>query len=133
MASDFLGRSWRFPIAPDTTGALGYVDGDAGVEQALRLILLTRVGERVMRGDLGTRIPELVLAPGSERNLRAVEREVRAAITAFESRVELLEVRAEQDPADDRRVVVAIGYRVVRSNTRDSLVFPYYLPRAEGP
>ena len=63
----------------------------------------------------------------------AVEREVRVAITAFESRVELLEVRAEQDPADDRRVVVAIGYRVVRSNTRDSLVFPYYLPRAEGP
>jgi phage baseplate assembly protein W len=131
MGKDFLGRGLRFPIVPDETGALGYTFADENVEQSLRILLQTRIGERMMRGDFGTRIPDLLFSPGSEQNLRALEREVENAVTHWEARVELLDVTAEQDRVDPNRVTVAISYRVIRSNTRDSVVFPFYL-RTEG-
>lgn len=127
MGKDFLGRGIRFPLVPDETGGLGYTAADENVEQSLKLLLQTRMGERMMRGDFGTRIPDLLFYPGSEQNLRALEREVENAVTRWEARVELLDVTAEQDPSDDNRVVVSISYRVIRSNTRDSVVFPFYL------
>lgn len=133
MSKDFLGRGWSFPIVPGPTGSLAYSEGEVNVEQSLRTLLLTRAGERLMRGTFGTAIHALVLYPGSAQNLRALEREVRDAVVTWEPRVELLAVEAEQDPGDDRRVVVAISYRVLRTNTRGSVVFPYYLPRAEAP
>jgi phage baseplate assembly protein W len=131
MGIDFLGRGWRFPIVPDETGSLGFTGGDENVEQSLRILLQTRVGERVMRGGFGTRIPELLFQPGSVQNLRALEREVENAVVRLEPRVELLDVTAEADPADESHVTVSIAYRVLRSNTRDSLVFPFYLAVAQ--
>jgi hypothetical protein len=53
-------------------------------------------------------------------------------VTAYEPRVELLEVLAELDPRDETRVNVSVSYRVRRSNSRQSMVFPYYLPRVES-
>jgi phage baseplate assembly protein W len=132
MGKEFLGRGWRFPILPDASGALGYVDGDENVEQSLKLLLLTRAGERVMRGSFGTRLAEMVFAPGSEQNLHLIEDEIAGAVTAYEPRVELLEVLAELDPRDETRVNVSVSYRVRRSNSRQSMVFPYYLPRVES-
>ena len=127
MGKEFLGRGMRFPFVPDETGGLGYCAADENVEQSLRILLQTRIGERLMRGDFGTRIPDLLFYPGSQQNLRALEREVENAVSEWEARVELLDVTAEQDSVDDSRVTVAISYRVLRSNTRRSVVFPFYL------
>ena len=38
MANEFLGRGWRFPILPDATGSLGWVEGQENVEQSLRIL-----------------------------------------------------------------------------------------------
>ena len=133
MGKEFIGKGWRFPIVPGPTGALAWSEADDDVEQSLRLLLLTRVGERVMRGDFGSRLGELVFAPGSQQNLRAIEAEVRTTIERFEPRAEVLEVTAEADRADPTKITVALSYRVRRSNTRDTLVFPFYLVRGATP
>jgi uncharacterized protein len=131
MAREFLGRGWRFPILPDEAGRLGYSDGDANVEQSLRILLLTRLGERVMRPGFGSEAPRLVFAPGSERYLRLLETSIREAVRDWEPRVELDEVRAEADTADPSRVTVSIAYRVRPTNSRLNLVFPFYLSTVE--
>ena len=133
MGKEFIGTGWRFPIVPGPTGELGYSSADANVEHSLRVLLLTRVGERVMRGELGSRLGELVFRPGSAQNLRAIEREVESVIQRAEPRVEVLSVRAEADADDATHVTVALAYRVRRTNTRDSLVFPFYLLRGDRP
>lgn len=133
MSKDFLGRGWRFPIVPDATGGLGYTEADENVEQSIRILLLTRVGERPMRGTFGTRLAEMVFLPGGTINLRRLETEVKQAIIGWEPRVELLGVEAELDPKDETRVTINVSYRVRRSNSRQSLVFPFYLTRTGGP
>ncbi len=132
MSEDFIGTGWRFPIVPDDAGRLGYASGEASIETCLRALLLTGLGERVMRPDLGTRAPDLVFAPGSTRNLHDLEDSIREAVTRFEPRVQLDDVRAETVPQDESRVTVSVVYRVRRTNTRANLVFPYYLGLTGG-
>jgi phage baseplate assembly protein W len=127
MDRAFLGQGWRFPILPDETGGLGYVAGDANVEQSLRILLMTDQGQRVMRADFGCKAPRLVFAPGSEQYLGLLETTIREAVRDWEPRVKLEEVLAEVDPNEESRVIVSISYLVRPSNTRNNLVFPFYL------
>jgi phage baseplate assembly protein W len=128
--SDFIGKGWRFPILPNAIGSLAYVGGDANVEQSLRILLLTNLGERVMRANFGNKAQRQVFAPGSVQHLGLLETSIREAIRDWEPRVELDTINAEVDPSDETRVNVAISYRVRATNTRNNLVFPYYLGSA---
>jgi len=129
----FLGTGWRFPIRPDASGGLGYVDGDANVEQSLGILLQCALGERVMRPDFGTEAPRLVFAPGSEQFLSLLETTVREAIVNWEPRVDVQSIAAEADPVEPAQVTVAIAYTVRQTNTRKNLVFPFYLGTVERP
>ena len=131
MKNEILGKGWRFPILPDETGSLAYVGNDVNVEQSLRILLLTDLRERVMRADFGCQAPSLVFAPGSVQFLGLLETTVREAIRDWEPRVETESVTAEVDPEDETRVTVQIRYLVRQTNTRNNLVFPFYLGTIE--
>jgi len=131
MDSQFVGKGWRFPILVDLMGGLSYVSGDENVEQSLKILLLTGLGQRVMRSGFGSKAPSLVFAPGSLQYLGLLETTIREAVRDWEPRIDLDEVRAEPDLDDETRVTVHIGYRVRQTNTRGNLVFPFYLGTAE--
>ncbi len=133
MAGGFIGNGWRFPILPDATGSLGYVSGDANVEQSLHILLLTQLGERVMRADFGTQAPKLVFSPGSVQYLRLLENTVKEAVRDWEPRVDLDSVRAEADPANPFKITVSISYTVRQTNNSFNLVFPYYVGTVQTP
>ena len=126
-----MGKGWRFPILPDLAGGLTYVAGDQNVEQSLKILLLTALGQRVMRFDFGSKAPSLVFAPGSVQYLGVLETTIREAVRDWEPRIDLEEVRAEPDLDDETRITVHVGYRVRRTNTRSNLVFPFYLGKVE--
>jgi uncharacterized protein len=129
---DFLGRGVAFPLLPDAGGTLRYVDGDGNVSQSLRLLLMTAAGERVMRPTFGTEAPSLVFAPGSEANRRLLETTVREAARDHEPRVRLEDVVVTEHPLEPERVDIEVTYVVRRTNTRNSIVFPFYLARPGG-
>jgi len=130
--SDFIGRGWRFPIVPDAGGGLRYVEGDAEVEQSLFVLLSTGWSERVMRPRFGTNARELVFAPGSTRNLKALEQSIQEAVAVHEPRARVDSVVVAADPDEPERVDIELTYTVRRTNTRNSFVFPYYLTRPGG-
>ncbi|HEX8186074.1 MAG TPA: GPW/gp25 family protein [Blastocatellia bacterium] len=131
MSSKIVGTGWRFPILPDASGSLSYVDGDENVEQSLKILLLTHIGQRVMRQDFGTRSRSLVFSPGSLQYLGLLETTIREAVRDWEPRVDLEQVQAEVDAEDVTHVTVHISYRVRQTNTRSNLVFPFYLDTVE--
>jgi phage baseplate assembly protein W len=135
MGNEILGTGWAFPLLPDTTGALRYSSAELNIEQALELVLLTHVGERVMRPAFGSEVRTYVFAPGSERYHGLVKNAAREAVRDFEPRVELLDVQVADDtvqgsgvdPDHPEQVLVSIDYRVRRTNAKANLVFPFYL------
>ena len=100
--------------------------------QSLQILLLTQLGERVMRSDFGTELPRLVFAPGSTQYLRLLEIAVQDAVTNWEPRVDVNQVVVEADSVDPFKVVVSISYTVRQTNTSTNLVFPYYLGMTQG-
>ena len=123
----FLGRGWGFPILPNGTGGLSYIEGEAHIEQSLKILLMTALGERVMRPGFGCKAPSFVFAPGSDQYQRLLENSVREAVRNWEPRVELESVLAEAANGAENHIVVNITYKIRSSNARGNLVFPFYL------
>lgn len=131
MINPLIGKGWKFPIIPDASGGLGYSSGDQNVEQSLKILLMTSLGERAMRQDFGNKAPRMVFAPGSSQYLRLLETTVREAVRDWEPRIDLEDVQAEVVPDDETQVIVNINYKIRRTNTRSNLVFPFYIGSLE--
>lgn len=134
MSTDFIGRGWAFPARITATGDVRLVGGSDEIDAALRLILMTAPGERLMRPDFGCAMWDEVYAPMTPATLGRVEHAVREAVARWEPRVVLEHVEAVPD-VDQGAIHVQVDYRVVTTNDRRNLVHPFYvIPREEvGP
>ena len=122
---EFLGRGWRFPVAPGADGRLAFAYAEASIEQALWLILDTAPGERVMNPEFGCGIHELVFGPNTELARADVEAEVRSALVRLEPRIDVLGVSTEAP--EPNVMLVRVDYRVRAVNTVHNLVYPFYI------
>jgi phage baseplate assembly protein W len=121
-----LGRGWSFPVEP-RGGSLGYAEDDTKIEQAILTILATARGERVMRPAFGSRLRELVFAPLNSSTSSLVAKAVTEALVKWEPRIDVLDVRADERPADPSTLIVNVEYRVRATNSVFNLVYPLYL------
>lgn len=127
MANDFLGVGWKYPVRTDATGKIAMSRYEEDIQEAIRIILGTAKGERVMRPDFGCGIHELVFAPINTATMTLVENSVREALTLWETRIDLIRVEASDQEASTGRLLVGIDYRVRVTNNRFNLVYPFYL------
>lgn len=128
--SDFLGRGWSFPVETESDGAIALAEGETDIEQAIRLILQTAPGERVMRPDFGCGIHEYAFAAVDTTTLTLIEDDVREALERWEPRIEVLTVDSALSDAATGRLDIDIRYRVRQTNNEFNLVYPFYLEGA---
>lgn len=126
-ASEFLGRGWQFPVALDPQGEITTVADEDDIREALRLILGTAPGERLMRPTFGCGIHQMVFAALSMATLGQVETAVREALLLWEPRIEVEAVTVSVEEAQEGRLLIGIDYRVRATNNRFNLVYPFYL------
>lgn len=127
MAKEFLGAGWKFPVQVTPSGRIALSQYEEDIKEAIWIILGTAKGERIMRPDFGCGIHDLVFAPINTATLTLVENSVREALTVYESRIELIQVKASAEHADEGKLIVSIDYRVRSTNNRFNLVYPFYL------
>lgn len=123
----FLGTGVGFPVAPDEDGRLGTATGTEDVEQAIRILLGTAKGERVMRPEFGCSIHDYAFAVVDATTLTRVETSVREALARWEPRVVVEDVTVSTGDLAEGRLLVEIGYRVRATNAPGNLVYPFYL------
>lgn len=123
----FLGTGWRFPVRPDSRGAIETVSGEADIEEAIRQIVGTAKGERVMRPDFGCGIHEFAFASVDTTTRTLIEESVRDALVRWEPRVEVLDVTTSTAELSAGRLLVSLDYRVRSTNAERNLVYPFYL------
>jgi Bacteriophage baseplate protein W len=132
-AQDFVGRGWAFPLRVSPRGGIALAGDTEEIEAALRAILLTAPGERVMRPDFGCAIWDQLFSPIEPNSLGLMSQAVREAVGRWEPRVELEEVRTTPNPDADGRVDIEVVYVIKATNDRRNLVFPFYvIPREEA-
>jgi phage baseplate assembly protein W len=106
-------------------------DGAVEIEQAMRIILNTSPGQRVMRPEFGCRLQELVFAPNNSQTAGRAERFVREALGRWEPRIDLERVTVQPDDQNRARLLISVFYRVKATHSSRSLVYPFYLTPEE--
>lgn len=135
----FLGTGWAFPPAFDGRGAgATMVAGEEDVHQALRILLSTNPGERVMRPAWGGGLRRMVFEAMDQSTLTALRDTIEQAVRFHEPRVRLDGVDVDLDERIEGVLRLSLRYTIRRTNTRHNLVFPFYLdpsalPVEEGP
>jgi uncharacterized protein len=127
MAKEFLGIGWKFPASVDSKGKIAMSEYETDIKEAIKIILGTAKGERVMRPDFGCGIHDFVFSPINKATLSLVENTVREGLTNWEPRIELIKVEAIDEASDEGKLLVSIDYRVRVTNNRFNLVYPFYL------
>jgi len=128
---EYIGQGLAFPLQVDPRGGIALATGTRDIEQAIRIILMTAPGERVMRPEFGCRIHELVFAPHDAATESLAAYYVQVALERWEPRIELREVDVVTDPARDGVLLVEIKYEVKDTHDERSIVYPFYLSGEE--
>lgn len=124
---DWLGRGWAYPVQIDRrTGAIEVSEYEEDIHQAMRIILGTSRGERLMRPDFGCGIHDLVFEVMDTATLTRVETAVRESLTKYEARIDLLGVDIDPLHAAEGMLLVGIDYRVRQTNQIGNFVYPFY-------
>lgn len=133
MGRDFVGRGFAFPFVPDADGRLRLVSGEELIRQSIWLILSTAPGERLMRPEFGCGIHDLVFQPNSAALRGMVQARVREALTRWEPRIDVLDVRVTSGGEEGNHLFIDVEYRVRANNAVYNLVYPFFINEGVGP
>lgn len=122
---DFLGQGLKYPLSVKKAKMRTSV-GEDSIKESIVLILGTARGERVMRPDFGCRLNEMVFASIDMGTATLIQSYVEEALLNWEPRIEVTNVNATVS-ADKTVVEVLIEYIVKASNSKENLVYPFYL------
>ena len=132
-AKGFLGTGFHFPIeVEEATGRMKTVSLEEDITQAIRIILMTRKGERVMRPDFGCDIYDYAFDAMDYTTLVQMEHTVREALMIWEPRITNVEVRINDEQEQEGMLLIEISYLVRSTNNPFNLVYPYYINEGMG-
>jgi uncharacterized protein len=127
----FLGTGWSFPPSFTKGGAeVVLVSGTEDIHQSLRILLSTRLGERVMREDYGCDLFEIQFEEIDQSLVNRVTGLVTDAILLGEPRIQLDQVAVDESATTEGLLLIQIAYTVRTTNSRYNMVYPFHLYEA---
>ena len=126
----FLGAGMKFPPQIDPgTGRFAVSAREQSVRESVYLILMTSRGERWLEPNFGSQMVSYAFMDTSPTMLRMLSDDLRDLLLTQEPRIS--DVDVEIDPeVKNGCLLVSIRYTVAATNSRDNLVFPFYLNAA---
>jgi len=123
----FLGRGWAFPPQFNKlTGTVEMLSNEDDIKNSLQVLLSTRVGERIMQPAYGCNMDVLLFEPINESLISYIRDLVFTSIYYFEPRVNPEDVTV-QASEEEGTILITVEYTVRSTNSRNNLVFPFYL------
>lgn len=132
MAKDFLGTGWSYPVETDHRGDVKLSREDDDIAEAIRIILGTAKGERIMRPEFGCDIHDQVFAAVNPTTLNMIESSVEESLVKWEPRIDVESVHAVQDEHDPDKIRIEIEYWVRSTNSLENMVYPFYTTEGDG-
>jgi phage baseplate assembly protein W len=126
-AKRFLGVGWAFPPQVEADGSLAVAVYEEDIRQAIRIILGTNPGERLMRPDFGAGLNSFVFEPLNTSTMALVKTRVEDSLINWEPRIDLEEVKVTAGAPERNRLLIDLTYRVRATNSIHNLVYPFYL------
>ena len=127
---NFLGVGWDLALTVDENQQVKMAHYEVSIRQSIWIILSTSPGERIMRPNFGSNLQALVFEINDSGLAGAAANAVRNALLRWEPRIRLLDVSTFPDPDKANLLHINISYQVRATNSRNNLVYPFYLEHA---
>jgi len=127
--SGFLGTGWGFPprfAKTATGGGVVMVSDEQDIEESLRILFGTALGERLFQPKFGLDMQELLFESMSTTMRTLLEERVKIGILIYEPRIEPLAIKVGSPDPHSGELHVELDYKVRATNSRYNLVFPFY-------
>lgn len=132
--ASFLGTGWRFPPAFTRGGAdVLMAAGTEDIEQSLRILLTTRLGERTLQEDYGCALDQFLFESVDQSLVNNLTRLISDGILYFEPRIDLDALDVSPSEADAGLLLIRLSYTVRATNSRFNMVYPFYINEATLP
>jgi phage baseplate assembly protein W len=126
--NSFLGKGWSFPPTFDNaSGEVQMLQGEDDIQSSLRVLLATKLGERVMQPLFGCNLDAMVFELLDTTLKTEMKNLVERAILFFEPRINIDKIDIDSKNDLNGVVIITVNYVVRSTNTRGNLVFPFYL------
>jgi phage baseplate assembly protein W len=111
-----------WPLLPvPENGSLGYPSLEESIRQSIRIILLTRPGERLMRPRFGAGLETFLHEPNTLDTHRRIHDRISAGIRRWEPRVVADRIEVREDGERPDTVRIEIVYRIIRTGQRETM------------
>jgi phage baseplate assembly protein W len=129
--NNFLGKGWAFPpLITKYQGTAAFatqmVSEVTDINQSLEILFGTAVGERVMQAEYGCNVEDMIFEPLNVTLVTRITERIRRAIIYYEPRIKLDKLDVFKN--DEQGIInLVVEYTVRSTNTRNNIVYPYYL------
>ncbi len=128
LAKEFLGIGWKFPPQVNPiTGRMQVSGYEENVAESIRIILMTKKGERMMNPEFGCGLSKYMFGETDYTTLVQMEQEVEDALIRWEPRITDLKVSIRIDDQNPSKLNIHIHYLVRSTNNPYNMVYPFYL------
>lgn len=122
-----FGRGVAFPPHLDSTGQWAVSVGSQNIRESIQILLLTRLGERLMLPTFGSALRTYLFAPNNAATRKSVEEEITRALANWEPRISVDSVSVDPDPSDEQSAIVTIQYRLVANRLANQVTLTLQL------
>jgi len=124
---NFLGRGWTFP--PNFLSSKGSVEMVSDVDdivQSMKIILSTRIGERITNPSFGCAMHDYLFHAINQETNNMITDAIRNALISYEPRIIIEDINLDVSEQLEGIINVELNYVVRKINTRHNVVFPFY-------
>lgn len=121
--SDFTRNFNKTPVG----NQLARVTNDSSIQQSLKNLILTNLGERLFQPYIGSNVLATLFENNSIETLSELEFYIQNAIDNSEPRVNLLDVSVKNSSITEQEIVINIVYNTI--NNPEPTTFTYILKR----
>jgi len=123
----FLGTGWSFPPTfSKAQKGVQMITEEEDIQSSLRILLGTRVGERIMQPKYGCNLERLLFEPLDTTLTAYMKDLIKTSILYFEPRIILRDIVLTPNQ-NEGMILITIIYTVAGTNTRSNFVYPFYL------
>jgi len=116
-----FGRGISFPPRIGADGRVAWSAGPENIREAIRVILLTELEERVLLPQFGGGLRRFLFEPNTVSTHRLIQRTITQALGRWEPRIDVQSVDVEADPRDLEAALATVRYRLVATQAADQV------------
>ena len=118
-AGRIFGRGISFPPRVGPDGRVAWSEGELNIREAIRVILMTELRERIRLPEFGGGLGRYLFEPNTVTTRHQIQERITRALAVWEPRINVESVNVEPEESDPQAAVAVITYKLVATQRRE--------------